>query len=264
MAESQAIFTETQLETDLWQIHEDGAGQSVDCYLAIGTEKAALIDSLMSRGNRRLYDMVREKTGLPIVILHTHGHGDHVGAELQEFIEAGCEAYVSPLDFPILGSFGAAYPTEVFHPLCEGQIFDLGGTVLECVEIPGHTPGSVVFLDKAHQRLFSGDSIGSGHFWMQLDHSQPLTTLLQGVEKLREKTAALPNLLIYPGHRSQSPVQLTSAYLCDLHELLKAIIAGNTTGGPIDAPLSDRFKDTLEASRGMVLSMLYNKNRIRA
>ena len=46
-------------------------------------------------------------------------------------------------------------------PLSEHQIFDLGGRSLEVLFTPGHTPGSVVFLDRKNKFLFAGDSVVS-------------------------------------------------------------------------------------------------------
>ena len=40
---------------------------------------------------------------------------------------------------------------------------------MRTLHIPGHTPGSVAFVDEAHKAVFTGDAIGSGvGVWMQL------------------------------------------------------------------------------------------------
>lgn len=262
--ENKVKFTVTDLAPNVWQIHEEGAGQWVDCYLIVGEKRAALVDSLMSRGDRRLYDIVRERTSLPVVVLHTHGHGDHVGAELREFIDAGCEVCVSEKDFPLMGGFGAKYPTEIFTKLKDGDRFDLGGRTLEVIELAGHTPGSVAFLDRENRQLFSGDTIGSGSIWMQLDHSTDLTTFLDGMKRLESMVAGLDNLMVYPGHRNQSPVQLNERYITDMRELAEMLVSGEMVGDPMQpAEGGARFPTALVARYGMVGALVYEPSKLK-
>ena len=259
--EANVKFTIRFAAPNIWQINEQGAGQDVDCYLVIGNERAVLIDSLMSRGDRRLYDIVREKTDLPISVLHTHGHGDHVGAELQEFIDAGCDVYVSPKDNEILGQFGASYPADAFKPLEAGMAFDLGGRKLEVFEVPGHTKGSVAFLDRERRQLFSGDTVGSGHIWLQLPTSTKLSEFVENLKKFEEEIADLRGLIIYPGHSSQSAVQLNAAYVTHLRELSEMIVAGEIVGD--ESPmLTERFPNARVASYGLVQSLVYDLNNL--
>lgn len=41
-----------------------------------------------------------------------------------------------------------------FTCISEGYQFDLGGVVLDNYDIPGHTPGCMMLLDKAHTTFF--------------------------------------------------------------------------------------------------------------
>ena len=45
-----------------------------------------------------------------------------------------------------------------FHALHEGDVFELGNRRVECIEVAGHTPGGICFLDEATKILFSGDA----------------------------------------------------------------------------------------------------------
>ena len=47
-----------------------------------------------------------------------------------------------------------------FTCISEGYQFDLGGVVLDNYDVPGHTPGSMMLLDKAHNILYSSDQLG--------------------------------------------------------------------------------------------------------
>ena len=104
-------------------------------YLVEGSEKAALIDTGMGSGDLAGY--VRTLTKLPVVVLITHGHGDHTGQANQ----------FSTIYFPQRDS-GARVRFDISRtlPLTEGQRIELGGKNLEVIEIPGHTAGSVAFL----------------------------------------------------------------------------------------------------------------------
>lgn len=53
-----------------------------------------------------------------------------------------------------------------FLPIKQGDTFNLGGLTLEIIDIPGHTPGSVLVLLKEDRILFTGDAINR-HLWMQ-------------------------------------------------------------------------------------------------
>ncbi len=151
-----------------------------NCYLIEGGEKAMLIDSLTGAGSLKAF--VRELTDLPVVLVNTHGHGDHCGGNF-EF----SRCYIHPADIPTLyDGFGKGVegrhafvmegkrakemknpptledmvptrPMETF-PLNDGDVFDLGGVRLEVIEVPGHTKGTVVLLDRDRRVVYSGDA----------------------------------------------------------------------------------------------------------
>ncbi len=51
------------------------------CYLVEGSERALLIDGLTGVGSLRAY--IRELTDLPVLMVVTHGHLDHIGAAFE-------------------------------------------------------------------------------------------------------------------------------------------------------------------------------------
>ena len=55
---------------------------------------------------------------------------------------------------------------EDAHPLWEGGIIDLGHWRFEVVLTPGHTPGSVMLLERDKRMLISGDTIQDGMIFM--------------------------------------------------------------------------------------------------
>ena len=138
-------FTVTKIAENLYEFTEsaDFAGNGhpvpyVDSYLYIGSERAALIDTLQNA--KGLYAAVREITSLPVDVLITHGHGDHVGASTAEFAEAGCKIYMNMADYKFLNP--DSVKKEWFTDIRGGELFDLGGITLEAIPAPATPPAA--------------------------------------------------------------------------------------------------------------------------
>ena len=178
----------TQLRPNVHLI--DDAGEST-CYLICGSERALLVDT--ANGYEDLAEIVRSITDLPVIVVNTHGHGDHIFGNV--YFD---EAWLHPADIPLHDRF-FGYAKEdmekeglkpaVLTPLEIGQIFDLGGVQLEVVDLKGHTAGSIGLLDKAGRIIYTGDGLNT-HLWMQLDHSLPMSTMLATFRALKEQHGA--------------------------------------------------------------------------
>ena len=163
----------------------DDAGDST-CYLITGSERALLVDT--ANGYEDLHEIVRSLTELPVVVVNTHGHGDHIFGNV--YFE---EAWLHPADNGLYDMFFGYAKEEMdkhnlrpcpVKPLEIGQIFDLGGVQLEVVDLKGHTAGSIGLLDKAARIIYTGDGLNT-HLWMQLDHSLPISTMLETFRALK-------------------------------------------------------------------------------
>ncbi|MBR6569010.1 MAG: MBL fold metallo-hydrolase [Clostridia bacterium] len=207
----------------VYRFCEDHPEAPVDAYLVIGSEAALMIDTLESVNG--VWDEVRRLTQLPVAVAITHGHCDHAGEALQEFIDAGCTIYMDPADLePLMQTTGRAYNPHVFTPFPDA--IDLGGVALEVLDVVGHTMGSKVFLDRERALLFTGDAVGSGDFWMQLGHSAPLGVFAEQLRGLMEKVAGLHDLVIMPGHAYQQPRPLGFFYLWDVLTACRNVLEG--------------------------------------
>lgn len=194
----------------------------VDAWLYLGSKRAALFDVLDTAPG--LYKRVREITDLPIDVFLSHGHTDHVGISLQEFADAGCNIYMDYNDLSILPDY---VNPKWLTPLQNGQFFSLGDRTLEVLSCAGHTTGSTVFLDREHELLFSGDTLGSGRIWLQLPYSCPLSVCRKNFLHIMNETASLKNLQILPGHLCQAvEFPMGRHYLEDLIHCLDDILAG--------------------------------------
>lgn len=257
-------ITVTQISPDIWQFNEaNGMGPYVDAYLICGKERALVVDCLQTLPD--LYDRVRELTSLPLEVAITHGHLDHAGVSLKKFAEQGCSVFMDLRDLAVLQDRLSGNDSDPawFTDLPEGKVFDLGGYRLETVSVPGHSPGSLLFWDRENGLIFSGDTIGSGHFWMQIPTALPLVRFLPGLERLYEKTRNTGEIKIYPGHRNQSPVQLTGQYIKDVLDITRGLISGLLQGEPAVLDFHDMHMEYRHLGQGMMVDYCYNEHAIR-
>jgi len=116
--------------------------------------KVALIDAGHDASGKAILAAL-DKRGLTpasvAAIFLTHGHGDHTAA-CKQF--PGAQIYAMQTEIPIVGD-----AAKVDHPLNDGDISKVGDEQIEAFAVPGHTPGSAVYL--ARGVLFFGDSAGA-------------------------------------------------------------------------------------------------------
>jgi hydroxyacylglutathione hydrolase len=138
-------------------------------YLIVGTARAVLYDS--GSGTRDISGIVGRLTRLPVTVIVSHLHFDHLGG-------VGPFGRVAMIDLPVTRADGAG---PLFRPsryeymgfvdgltapsfavsewLKPKSNIDLGGRSLLVLSTPGHTPSSVALFDAQTKRLFSGDFI---------------------------------------------------------------------------------------------------------
>lgn len=104
-------------------------------------------------------------------ILLTHVHFDHIMGVQELYDKMGIPVYMNPADSPTyimtdLYSGKAGLPV-IKHdwetsPVTEGQVISVGSMNWEVLETPGHSPGSVCYLEREERVLLSGDTLFAG------------------------------------------------------------------------------------------------------
>ena len=176
------------------RIDEHGHRHRINSYLVEGERDVAVIDAGMGFANfKDLADTLSDRD--PIVLL-THAHWDHVGdaylydrvlvhaseaddlrtgttnRQLQHWLD---ERHLFNVDFPPetdpdTRCIPGVEPTGYLN---EGEVIDLGGRALEVIYTPGHSIGSVSFLDRANRAIFTGDAVYGGTLLINFGGTDP-------------------------------------------------------------------------------------------
>ena len=209
-----------KISDSAYKIYED---YQASMYLVCGSERACLIDTGYGGGD--IWGVIRSITDLPVFVINTHGHIDHtMGNRLFEtvYLNSADNAIYEEVirDFPEIMKeawvrekygdevteidMGAVHYPEA-KEIKDGDVFDLGGVVLEVLQIPGHTPGSLALIDRKEKIVFTGDAIIE-HCWMFLEHSLSKETYLAALKNAKEKLAGIEK--IYNGHYAYHPMDI--------------------------------------------------------
>lgn len=146
----------------------------VNCYFVEEEDSLTLIDAALSFSAKGILNSAKA-IGKPISkIVLTHAHGDHVGAldRLKEELPY-VPVYISKRDSRLMEGDRSLDQHEDQNPIKGGvpknlktratYLLEDGGTVgsLIAIETPGHTPGSMSFLDNRTKAIIAGDALQS-------------------------------------------------------------------------------------------------------
>ena len=158
-------FHVIRLDSDTYALSEPKYWQANVSYLLLGTRRALLFDT--GPGIYSIRDVVRGLTSLPVTVIPSHLHFDHVGriAEFSDIAIIDLEALRRQVKDGILTEpptqylLQSEYRIPVSRWVKDREIIDLGGRRITVVSTPGHTPESVSLFDPSHRRLFTGDLV---------------------------------------------------------------------------------------------------------
>ena len=155
---------------------------TTNSYLVVGDEKAMLFD--LAVDDPALKEYAKNLAGKPMMMVLSHGHYDHI-YHLEQF----SDVWLHEKDAPLLQGGGAGLrkvmPCPNLHFLAEGDVIDLGDRKLDVIHIPGHTPGSILLLDRKTKVLLSGDT-GARRLLLGVTGMVQLEDLCSDFERLKE------------------------------------------------------------------------------
>lgn len=213
-----AEYAATEIFKGLYAIDEG----MVRSYLLVGDGEALLIDTGACGGDLKAF--VKAIAGCEPRLLTTHADRDHVSAHGQ--FET---AYMHPAEFSYYAAKGG--DAGKMRPLWEGDRFSAGEYTLETILIPGHTPGSVAFLDRRRRILISGDSISKMPIFM-FGEGRSFPAYIASMEKLEALRPLFDTALA-----SHGDAVLDASLIPLCIEGAKAFLAGELTGEEPGRPL---------------------------
>ena len=205
---SQKWFEVYRLIDDTYAIYEPYQFEEALSYLVVGSERAIVIDTGTGIGD--LKQAVSELTDLPVSVVNTHTHWDHIGSNYQ-FEEIACynhadcirrlqagvgnaalqssitgESLWKPLPEGFDPTTWTIPPVEPTHLLEDGAVINLGDRTLEVIYTPGHSPGSICLLDRENRILFTGDTFFPGPLYAHTEEVN-IDDYMTSIEKLKSR-----------------------------------------------------------------------------
>jgi glyoxylase-like metal-dependent hydrolase (beta-lactamase superfamily II) len=180
----QEWFDVYRLAEGTYALYEPNQFEEAISYLVLGSERGVLIDAGTGIGDIR--QVVDELTDLPVSVVLTHEHYDHIGGAYRfdeiaassdpaglEVLSRGrdnasLQRYVTdeylwkPLPEGFDSETWTIPPIEPTRLLNDGDTIDLGGRALEVIATPGHSPGHICLLDRENRLLWTGDHFFPG------------------------------------------------------------------------------------------------------
>lgn len=199
----------------VFAIYEPHQFEETISYLIVGEKRAILFDTGM--GISDIKRVTAELTKLPIIVLNSHTHQDHVGGNWQfdsvysmhtdytrENAKGSREAAQKEISHEnICGSLPKGFdpqayvtrPWKISGYVHDGDRFDLGGRTIELIATPGHTPDSISLFDSGNRLLFTGDSYYPAPIYLFV----PETDLDAYAASIRRLAALAPRLQLVLG-----------------------------------------------------------------
>ena len=245
----------------MWRIQDFGGHiGNEDMYLIEGKNRALLFDTGMGRGDLAAY--VSKLTKLPVDVAITHGNRDHF-LQVDQFPNS--TVYMSELDVTRL-------PPELVTPKYKwikgGDVIDIGaGRKFEVIPVPGHSLGSVLYVDFANKIAITGDAVSSGSMvYMFAPTCAALDEYLDGAEESwRSGSKRLDGLTLLVGHHYQERTPLKGAagkqLITDMRTAAEKVLRGELEGKPARTGRDGRFTEFRQANVGLA-GLWYNPKNL--
>lgn len=176
-----------------------------NCYILSQGTQALIIDP--GNDSEDIIAAVTKLAVLPIAILITHAHFDHIGAleairqhyHIPVYINQREQSWLNDPDKNLSSSYRYAFTCEdAEYPIVPVTTLQIGPFTLEARPTPGHTPGSTSYVLHSDRLVFSGDALFN-HAVGRFDFPEgSREALLTGIQT---QLFTLPeDYKVYPGH----------------------------------------------------------------
>lgn len=145
------------------------------------------------------------------LIINTHGHFDHVGANKRLNEVTGAPILIHPLDRPMLSQLAdsaAAWGMAADNSpapdreLQDGDEVTFGRITLKVLHTPGHTPGGISLYTDSE--VFVGDTLFAGSIGRTDFPGGSFETLKKSIQQKLFKLS--DDLKVYPGHNQATTI----------------------------------------------------------
>ena len=158
------------------------------------TGEAVIIDCgcFSKEEGQRLKSFLAENQLMPVALLNTHLHIDHIFGNNFMLDEFGLSARAHE------AVKGITPPPALGEYLKDGEVVKFGHSELKVIHVPGHSPGGLCFYSDKDKLLVAGDVLFQGSIGRADLPGGDMNQLLNGI---REKLFVLPDdVRVIPGH----------------------------------------------------------------
>ncbi len=142
-----------------------------------------------------------------VAIICTHGHNDHINVAAALADALGAPILLHPDDTMLWDVVNPVRRAD--GPLADGQEIVVGGTTLQVLHTPGHSPGGCCLLDAADGTLFSGDTLFNGGPGATGRSFSDKSVILRSIA---ERLLPLPeNTIVHTGHGDDTTIGAETA-----------------------------------------------------
>lgn len=239
-----------KLHDHLW-LFETKKGITSSIYILEGQDKTLVIDC--GHMITDLPSKISKVSSKPQILALTHAHPDHAGS-----VDQFDTIYINKNDLELIPN----YKGKVIE-IDDNFVFDLGNIHVQVITLPGHSEGSVGFLDLEDRWLFTGDAIGSSCLWMQVT-PLPLETLKRTINKIEECKGKADEIFV--GHFRQLDAIADFSFVEKMKVLLDKILSTKDypcepfTMGPGQDMFPFKMDPVISTLNGV--GIVYNRNRI--
>ena len=160
----------------------------------------------------QLLQYIEKQHLLPVKLINTHGHVDHVLGVNQsaakfklqpEFHKDELELLKQAEQYGAMFGMTLSKLPQINNFLSETEDIVFGNSSLKVIHVPGHSPGSVAFYSAADQFVITGDVLFKGSIGRTDLPGGNYDILMKSIEKLLKLG---DDVLIFPGHGPSSTI----------------------------------------------------------